>query len=194
MIIVTYLRTATFFYQRLYLFSSMASSIFFTFSILYTLVIFSILSIPLTALILYSPTFGTKGTTLWGWCIWETWILGTGSNNVTGIFLSKRFSSKRVSELPFELSVLHNPLSISFGQCGAPSQSRNFVSKLSIKSSKVSLYLLKIAAISNFPFALLTACLSTHFQRIATIQFWPRKRILAQIFLRQALRLCETDS
>ena len=50
----------------------------------------------------------------------------------------------------------------------------------------MSLYLLEIATISDFPSPPPTACLSTRFRRIVTILFRRRRGVLAHVFLRRA--------
>ena len=99
---------------------------------------------------------------------------------------SKQSSFKKVDEPSLNLGALHDPLvSINPSRFGEFGWFRDFVSELSIRLSRVSLYLLRIATISDFPSASLTAYLSTCFQRIMTIWFWRGRGVLAQIFLRQ---------
>ena len=84
-------------------------------------------------------------------------------------FLFKQFSFKKFDEPPLDLGAMRNPLSIDLGQFVKSEQFRDSVSKSSIRSSRVSLYLLRIIAISDFLSAFLTAYSNTHFQRIETI-------------------------
>lgn len=88
---------------------------------------------------------------------------------MTKTFLSKQFSSKKVSEPSLDLSVLPDFLSISFGQSGKSDQSEKSVSKLSIRLSRMPLYLLRIIAISDFSFIPPIFCLSTVIRKIVTI-------------------------
>ncbi len=112
--------------------------------------------------------------------------MGAGFNNMTRTSSSKQSSSKRVGEPPLDLGTLCDLLSISLGQSEEFAWSGDFVSKLSIRLSRVSLYLLGIAVISDFLSASLTVYLSILFQRIVTIWFWRRRGVLAQVFSRRA--------
>ena len=98
----------------------------------------------------------------------------------------KQSSSKRLGKAPLDLGALCVRLGISPGQSGDSDGSKNSVSELSIRSSRVSLYLLGIAAISDFPSVFLTACLSKRFRRILTILFWCQRGVLAHVFSRRA--------
>ncbi len=104
---------------------------------------------------------------------------------MTEIFLSKWSSSKRVGKLPLNLSILCDLLSINLGQSKEFGQSWDSLSKLSIRSSRVFLYWLGIAAISDFSFTFPNTCLGTCFQKIVTIRFWRERGVSAQVFLRQ---------
>ena len=104
---------------------------------------------------------------------------------MTGTSSSKQSFFERVGEPPLDLGALRDPLSISPGSSGESGWSGNFISELSIRASRVSLYLLKLVAISDFSCALPIACLSTLFGRIVTIQFWRERGVSAQIFPRQ---------
>ena len=95
-------------------------------------------------------------------------------------------SSKRLGEVPLDLGKLRIPLSISSSQSRDSSWFENSVSELSIRSSRVFLYLLRIAAISDFPSTPSTACLSTYFQKMVILLFQCRKEVLAYVFPKQA--------
>ena len=177
MIIVTCLKTATFFYHRIYLISPMASSNRLTLPIFFT---------PLTVPIFYSPTLGTKKYNVMVLMYLESTNLGVSSNNMTGTSSSKPSSSERVGEPSLDLGALHKPLSISPGWSREFGRSVYSVSKLSIMLSRVPLYLLGIAIISDFPPASLIVCLSILFWKIVTIWFWRGRRVSAQVFPRQA--------
>ncbi len=82
---------------------------------------------------------------------------------MTEISLSKQSSLERVGEPFLNLDILRNPLSISSSQSGESDQFEDFISELSIRLSKVSLYLLGIAAISEFFFISLTTYLNICF-------------------------------
>ncbi len=104
-------------------------------------------------------------------------------------FLSKRSSPKRVDKPPLNLGALRDLLSISFGQFGKSGQSEDSISELLIRSSRVSLYLLGITTILDFPSASPNAYLSTLFWRIMTIRFWRERGVLAQVFPKQVYTL-----
>ena len=87
---------------------------------------------------------------------------------MTGPYSSKQFSFKRVGESLLDLGALCDSLSISSGQFEESSQSGDSISELSIKSSKVSLYLLGIAIISDFSSTSPNRLLEYFFQRIVT--------------------------
>ena len=79
--------------------------------------------------------------------------------------LSKQFSSESLVRLPSDLAALCDHLLIGPGRSG------DSASELLIRSSRVSLYLLGIATILEFPFVFLIAYLTTRFLRIVTIRF-----------------------
>ena len=109
-------------------------------------------------------------------------MLGASFNVVTKISSSKQSSSssERLGEAPLDLGKLHVLLSISLSRSG------DFLSKLSIRSLKVFLYLLGIATISDFSSPPSTAYLSTCFRKIVTILFQRRRGVLAHVFPRRA--------
>lgn len=86
-------------------------------------------------------------------------MLSTNSNNIFRIFLiSKQSYFKRSIKLLLNLNILYNFLSVSFGQ------TKVFVSKLSIRLSRIFLYLLVIITILDFFFACLTIYLNIYFK------------------------------
>ena len=99
------------------------------------------------------PFLGPKSAILWRLYIWKSRVLGASFNNVPKTSSSKQSSSsfKRLGEAPLNLGALYVPLSIDPSQSRDSGWSSNSVSELSIRSSRVSLYLLGIAAISDFP-------------------------------------------
>ncbi len=105
---------------------------------------------------------------------------------MTGTCSSKRSSSERVGEPPLNLGALRDPLSISPGRSGESGQSGDSVSELLIMSLRVSIYLLGITIISDFPSAPQIAYLSTLVQGIMTIRFWRGREVSAQIVLTRA--------
>lgn len=98
---------------------------------------------------------------------------------MTETLSSKQSFSKCVRKLTPDMGALRDPYSI------IPSQSKDFVSELSIKSSRVSLYLLGIAKISNSASTSLTTSLSTCLQRIVIIRYWYKTGVSTHIFPRQ---------
>ena len=96
--------------------------------------------------------------------------------------LFKQSSSKQVGKLVLDLNALRDSLLINSGQFKESGQSKDFIFELSIRSSRMFLYLLRIAIILDFLFTPLTACLSTCFEKIITIWFWRGRGVLAQVF------------
>ena len=84
-----------------------------------------------------------------------------------------------------DFNTLRFLLSIALGWFRDFNWSGDFVSELSIKSLRVSLHLLQIVQISDFPSASPTTYLNIHFQKIMTILFWCGREILAYIFYRR---------
>lgn len=68
----------------------------------------------------------------------------------------------------------------------SPSQ---YLSKLLIRSSKIFLYLLKIAIISSFSSTFPITYLNTFFQKIVIFWFWYKKEVLAHVFPQQTYAL-----
>ena len=123
---------------------------------------------------------GLRGVTLRSWYTWESPVSGARHvDRQSKISLSKQPSFNNPIELLADLVILRDPSSIG------PGQSEDSESELAIRSLKVSLYLLEIVKISDFPSAPPTAYLITRFLKIVIIQFWRKKRVLAKIFPRQ---------
>lgn len=180
MIIVICLKIAISFYYWVYLISPTVfftpllfpSSLLFWFFPFYP--IFWLF--PYCVLLLLEP----KDAMLWRWYIWKFLVLGASFDDLCQIFSSNQFQFERPIKLSFDLNALHKLLSINLSQSG------DFISELSIRSLRVSLYPSGISAISTFFFTSPTACLITPFLRIVIVRFWCKKEVLAQVFSKQA--------
>lgn len=149
----------------------MAFSTFQVFSILFTLLNF---------LKLWFFILKTKDITSWYWCILGSLVLNNNCDDLFEISLFKQSSFKSLVELFSDLGVLRKLLSIN------SIRSKNSAFELSIKSSKVFLFLLKITTIFQFLFVSSTIYLTTCFLKIITIRFWGGKGVCAHVFPRQA--------
>ena len=120
------------------------------------------------------------GATTRRWRICESSVLGASPDDLSRRSSSKQSPSEQSAELPSDMGALRDLLSIGLARSG---DSR---SELSIRSSRVFLYWLGIATISEFPTPPPTASLTTRFPRIETIRCWRGGGVSAQVFPRRA--------